>query len=313
MGVALAAAGMSSYAVLLAARMSSERLPGKALADYSGEPNLAQIIRRWHASRRAPQVIVVTSDDPGDAPIVALCRRLGVACYPAPAALVAARDVLAQLDGALRCHAPNAQWVARALSDNPLVDVGLADLRFDMLAVTGADGFRAELEDVATLTYAGTTDVWSRRAWDRLVVEGAADPVCREHVGTWWWSDMERPGFHRLYLPLPRREFFAPVRTELDTPQDLALFQAVWDAFRVPCVPTLDALAWLNDHPEVVALNAGVELKTQTAPSYGGRGVGWHCEGCRRRIGTIVEGDLALHCPHCGQRRKFYAQKPRRK
>ncbi len=58
---------MSEYAVVIAARMNSTRLPGKALVSYTpdDQTNLAQIVTRWRElSRREPTVIVATTDVP---------------------------------------------------------------------------------------------------------------------------------------------------------------------------------------------------------------------------------------------------------
>src|SRR3989304_2709349 len=119
---------MTDYSVILSARNSSDRLPNKAIVSYcpDGTPNIIQIIRRWQASRRAPLVIVATSDTAPDDSIADLCAPLGVPCYRGPL-----HDVVARMDGAINTYAPDAKYIARALADNPLVDVGLADWHYD--------------------------------------------------------------------------------------------------------------------------------------------------------------------------------------
>lgn len=293
-----------SYAVIIAARMSSTRLPGKALAVYcpDGRPNLHQIIDRWRRSDREPAIIVCASDDPADAPILELCARLDVPCFPAPAALVRSRNVLAQMEAARRAYAPDCRWIARALADNPLVDVGLADWRLDILRETGADGLHFGAWH-ARITSAGTTDIWSRAAWDAIAAHSTGPQL--EHPGNYYWENL--PKFRVIQLPPPRAEYLAPVRTELDTPDDLRLFQAV---FR-HADDTLPALRWIMAHPSIAVVNAHVDAKTQSAPAWP-RGTGWACRDCNGRAGTVVNGDLHLWCPNCGRPVKFYANKPRR-
>src|SRR3990167_2681584 len=150
---------MSDYAVLLAVRMSSSRLPGKPLVDYGAGPNLGQIIRRWQSSERNPTVIVATTIRPDDGPIVALCQQLGVPCW-----MGSVDNVVARMNTALLRYAPGAHYVARALADNPLVDIELADWRLDVLEESGADGlwYGGGREG---LTPARGADGWGRGAW----------------------------------------------------------------------------------------------------------------------------------------------------
>ena len=156
---------MTTYAVIIAARMSSQRLPGKALVSYcpDGTPNLEQIVTRWRThSRRNPTVVVATSGAREDTPIADLCERIGVPCYRG-----SLDDVADRMNGAILRFAPTALFIARALADNPLADVPLADSRLDILQGSGCDGiwFGEEHDDI---TYCGTTDIWSRRAWDEV-------------------------------------------------------------------------------------------------------------------------------------------------
>lgn len=308
---------MSQYAVIVSARMSSTRLPGKALISYcpDGTTNLEQIIARWQASRRQPIVVVATSDGMEDAPIAALCERLSVPCYRG-----SRDDVVSRMDGALREFAPNASHIARALADNPLVDTSLADWRLDVLAETGADGLWYG-GDEHRLTYAATTDAWSRSAWDVIAERSSGSQ--REHPGAYFWDNLSQ--FSVVQLPLPAREYLASVRTELDTLQDLEMFKRLWalwqenefDAYTdavnrsAPCLGTLRALDYLAAYPEVVALNSSVELKTQTRATWP-KGQSWLCRSCQRRAGGVVAGDLEVRCGRCGSPQKFYAQKPKR-
>lgn len=296
----------TDYAVILAARMASQRLPGKALASYTpdGTPNLEQIARRWQSSDRAPRIVITTTDSPDDDPIAALGKRLGL-----PVSRGSATNVVAQMDKALRTFAPDARFVARALGDNPLVDIGLADWRLDVLAETGADGLWYG-GDEARLTYAATTDVWSRPAWDRIVAESSGSQL--EHPGQWYWDHISK--FNAVQLPLPRREYLAAVKTELDTELDLDMLRTVWRAWASPSLlPALWALGYLATHPTVAALNAGVPVKTQSRAVFPAHFKAWVCENCQQRGGSIVEGNLRIYCVRCGRPHSFFAHKPQRR
>jgi len=291
---------MSDYAVVVKARMSSERLPGKALAVYApdGTPNLIQIVRRWQASDRDPVIIVATTDGLEDGAIADYCAGYGVACFRG-----SRDDVTGRMDGAIKAFAPDvrwiARWIARGSADNPLVDVGLADWRFDILVETGADGlwYGGEHERI---TYAGTTDVWSRRAWD-AIAEGSSGSQ-DEHPGGWFWDNLSR--LNVVQIPMPRREYLAPVRTELDMPADLEMFRQLWHRMsdekgeEISCINTLDALKYLIGHPQLAATNTEVGAKTMTRPRA--------CRSCagRARTGSAASCRAISRCAARGAARR---------
>jgi len=308
---------MSDYAVVITARMASERLPGKALSVYSpnGTPNLIQIVKRWQASDRDPAIIVATTDGPEDGAIADLCVGYGVPCYRG-----SRDDVVGRMDSALKAFAPDARWIARGSADNPLVDVGLADWRMDILTDTNAEGL-VYADDMLRLTYCATTDVWSRSGWDKIA-EGSSGSQ-REHPGTFYFEMLHR--FQWVAIQFPRREYVTPHRTELDTPQDLEMFRGLWQAWgnngsgeftdqkmaRMDgangVLPTLWALGYLDEHPELAALNAGVELKTHTKVRWKkGRPV--LCQTCQAQVGANVAGNFEVGCPRCGKPLKWYSQ-----
>lgn len=305
---------MSAYAVVIAARMSSERLPGKALVSYCPggvTTNLEQIVQRWRwHSDRGPAIMVATTTGSEDDPIAKLCRTIEVPCYRG-----SRENVLERMDQALRLFVPDAAYVARGMSDSPLVDVEMADARLDVLVETSADGLLYN-GDSDRITYAGTTDVWSRAAWNTIVAESSGEEC--EHPGKYYWDNLSK--FAAVGLPLPRREYLAQgVRTELDTPDDLKMLRELWAMGngewgmrngKDNIMPTLDALKYLIEHPSLAAINAGVPVKTQ-AHAHWRKGRQWLCEHCQAHNGSIVAGDLIIRCAHCGRPRKFYANKPR--
>jgi spore coat polysaccharide biosynthesis protein SpsF len=63
---------------VIQARMTSTRLPGKVLVKLGEDSALEMIIRRLQRARELDDLVVATSDDASDDPIVLECRRLGV-------------------------------------------------------------------------------------------------------------------------------------------------------------------------------------------------------------------------------------------
>ncbi|MCK5054204.1 MAG: hypothetical protein KAR65_07995 [Anaerolineales bacterium] len=63
---------------IVQARMASTRLPGKVLADIAGQPMLARVVMRARRSKRIDRLVVATSIESKDDPIVAALRADGV-------------------------------------------------------------------------------------------------------------------------------------------------------------------------------------------------------------------------------------------
>ena len=74
--------------------MGSTRLPGKVLADLGGRPVLGLVLARL-ARAHLDQVVVATSDRPGDDAVAALAAEAGVPVVRGPEHDVLGRFVLA--------------------------------------------------------------------------------------------------------------------------------------------------------------------------------------------------------------------------
>jgi len=66
---------MKKIVAIIQARMSSTRLPGKVMLPLSGKPVLYRIWERLNSSRLIDEIVVATSIDPSDDPIVQFCHE----------------------------------------------------------------------------------------------------------------------------------------------------------------------------------------------------------------------------------------------
>jgi len=105
---------------IVQARMSSERLPGKVLHMVAGKPVLQYLLERLEHCNGLDAIVVATSVDDTDSPIVEHCEQHGVACYRGPLNDVAGRfkEVLDKykFDG-----------FVRVCGDSPLLDQQLIE------------------------------------------------------------------------------------------------------------------------------------------------------------------------------------------
>src|ERR1700721_2254544 len=80
---------------IVQARMSSTRLPGKTLAEINGEPMLLLLLRRLSHARRIARIVVATSTDASDEPIIGVAIGAGVEVSRGPQRGVLGRFLLA--------------------------------------------------------------------------------------------------------------------------------------------------------------------------------------------------------------------------
>ena len=289
---------------VICVRMSSNRLSGKPLCVYdehSHKTNLECIIDRVSTSRHKPQVIVATSKSESDDPILALCSKKDWTWYRGDL-----QNVVSRFDGAIQAHAKEASRVWRVMTDNPLIDIGLVDHRIDVLERYKADLVVPILPEP---TYAAQSNIWSRDAWGYCVKMSSGSLL--EHPGEYLYENAGQ--FKTVYDPGPETVYYQPIRTELDTPEDLEFFKKVWVEYDRDIenprrlLYTEKVINWLYPRPDIVSINAHIQIKTSTTYAHGHpRARNWICKECGHIIASKVNDGLAINCQKCGTERRFY-------
>jgi spore coat polysaccharide biosynthesis protein SpsF len=227
---------------VIQARMSSTRLPGKVLRDLGGRPVLDWVVRAVRETASVAEVVVATSAGPDDDPVAALAAECGAHVVRGPL-----DDVLARFLVAVDAHPCDA--VLRVTADCPLHDPVLLD---QVVGLWLAD---------PELHYASTALVRTLpRGYDAEVVRvdvlreqaARARGSHREHVTSGVYTD---PAYRCAGLVV--RPEAADLRVTLDTEEDAAVIDGVVAA--LGRAGWREVVAHLRAHPELAALNAGVE------------------------------------------------------
>ncbi len=175
--------------------MSSTRLPGKVLADLGGRPVLEWVVSRLRDSRELADVIVATSEDPGDDPVAE-------AAAGARGARTAGRRARPLRDR--RARARHSEGLVRITADCPLIDPAVVDEVVAEWRAGGAD-YVANVIEPRTYPVGMDTEVVSAEALLAADAE-ATDPYDREHVTPFVRSRPERfPQLAVTLDPPPRR------------------------------------------------------------------------------------------------------------
>lgn len=164
---------------LVQARMSSSRLPGKVLLTLQGLPMIVYMARRVQLARCVDEVVVVTSTDPSDTPLVEALAAAGIPYFRG-----SLEDVLARYAAAADAFA--ADVVVRLTGDCPLIDPAVIDAVVALRADSSAD--YASNVDPPTFPDGLDVECFTRRALERAHAE-ARRISQREHVTLWMRSD----------------------------------------------------------------------------------------------------------------------------
>ena len=108
------------FLAMIQARCGSSRLPSKVLKDLCGKTVLEHVIERVKCSRYVEEVMVVTTLNQEDVPVVHLVSGMGLRVYAG-----SSQDVLDRYYQAAKLIAP--EYVIRITADCPVFDAGLLD------------------------------------------------------------------------------------------------------------------------------------------------------------------------------------------
>ena len=233
------------------ARMTSTRLPGKVMKEVLGKPLLEYQIERLKRANEADELVIATTINDTDQPIVELCKRLEVAYYRG-----SEEDVLSRYYEAATEF--GADIVVRVTSDCPLIDPTVVDKvikhykdnrdKYDYVSNTLTRTYPRGLD----------TEVFSYKVLQEAFFYAKEQPE-REHVTPYICWHPERFRLNNVF----HHENQSQHRWTVDQIEDFLLIENIIKALypNNPQFDMTDVLILLRENSEWVKLNAGVEQK----------------------------------------------------
>jgi spore coat polysaccharide biosynthesis protein SpsF len=193
--------------IVLQARTSSTRLPGKVLLPICGLPMAVLAAKR--AGQDGTEVVVATSDDPSDDALAATAKRHGLKIVRGPLDDVLARFILATGDLA------GDDICIRFTADNVFPDSTFANRVASAVEHEGRDwaGFSGGVDGLPYGLAGEAFRVHLLRQADR----STTDPQDREHVSPWI---TRKVGRHLTTMPRDPAADFSALRCTVDTLED---------------------------------------------------------------------------------------------
>ncbi|GLX77632.1 spore coat protein [Thalassotalea insulae] len=233
-----------SINIILQARMSSTRLPGKVLKPILGVPMLAHQLARLKQLKTINDIIVATSIEPDDDAIEQLCLDLKINCFRGSLSNVLERYYQAHL------QFPS-EHVIRITGDCPVIDVNIINKVINLHMSTHADYTSNCIP--ATLPDGLDVEIFTAKAL-KVARNNAISPIEFEHVTTYFRNHAEQFNYQNYTHPTD----YSHLRWTVDEPEDFELIQQFFQYLspKKPYFDLNDILALLTEHPELNQINS---------------------------------------------------------
>lgn len=232
------------YLVLIQARCGSTRLPNKVLRNISGKPDLQWVIERVKRSRLINDIMVVTSIEKNNLPLIHLCTELDTRVF-----VGAENDVLDRYYQAARLLQPT--YIIRITADCPLFDWRYLDMAIEQMKKT--TDYLAELTesfpdglDIEIVRFEAL-----KKAWQEAALSSE-----REHVTMYIKNHPDKFKIQNFECPIPG---IGNKRWTLDEEEDYIVISNIYDYFTSKGKEdfiTEDILGFLEKNPQIEELNA---------------------------------------------------------
>jgi len=245
-----------NVALLVQARCSSARFPGKVLCDLGGIPYILRVLYRLKQCKRITTLAVITSQDSSDDVLASICMNDGFNVFRGSLLDLLDRHYKAALffEGQTIIKVPSDCPFADPALIDEIISVhcssnGLIDYTSNYHPATFPDGLDVEVFSFETL----------ETAW-----KYASQPWEREHCTPYIWGHPEL--FSLCNVTNKKGLLFNEHRWTLDYPEDLDLIRAVYSEFGFSATFSwLDVLEFLNNNVDIASLNSMH------------RGISWYC------------------------------------
>jgi len=230
--------------------MTSTRLPGKILMEVGGEPMLKQQIRRLRQCRLVDEIVIATTANATDDPVVELAKSENIAFFRGDE-----DDVLGRYVGA--AEQAKADVVIRSTADCPLIDPEITDAVINELINHADECDYASNVVERTFPQGFDVEAFFRDTLHRINRLGQS-ALAREHVTVALVS--EKPQLF-LQRTIKDTEDNSDLRLTVDTKADLELIRRLFAELDLNSrvASHREIIAYLRSNPELIHINKGTK------------------------------------------------------
>lgn len=247
---------MARVVATIEARMTSSRLPGKVLKSLGSRPALEWMISRVKQSSLVDEVVVATTTNADDDPIVEFCKKNGTKFFRG-----SEEDVLSRVLGAAKSEA--ADIIVELTGDCPFLHSSLIDESIEAYLGEKVDYVANRERTRPGYPIGFDVQVFSSQKLGEIH-EITDDPLDRVHVSLYFHRFPHK--FSRKFIhPSPASLLFAPdLALTLDEEKDYLLLDQVAKYFegkgKEDFTPK-DIIVFLRERVDIATINVAVKRK----------------------------------------------------
>ena len=234
------------------ARMTSSRLPGKVLMHLGNVPLLEVLIHRVKKSKLIDEIVLATTTNKTDDPIVNLCKKLKVPFYRG-----SEYDVLDRVLKAAKKS--GADLICELMGDSPFLDPNLIDETIKT-HIKNKNDYTSNFYPENYLPMGFATQVFSTKVLEKTA-RLTSDPIDRVHVSYYIYQHPEI--FKCGGVKIGKGIKYPEIRLCVDTKEDFDLVNKVFEGLgkKNPLFSCREAMVYLQSHPHLLKINKHVKQK----------------------------------------------------
>lgn len=233
------------YLAIIQARCGSTRLPNKVLKELNGTPMLMKVVERVRMSKYVDEIIVATSIESSNLPLINICSKNGVRVF-----VGSENDVLDRFYQVAKLFCP--EYVIRVTADCPLYDPQLLDDAIEQM--DSSDDYLGDINEVYAdgtgieiIKYPALVQSWND---SKLMSE-------REHVTMYVKNN---PDKFRIRVLKAKITGSKDMRLTVDKAEDFDLVSRIYANFIGRDDFFLEEIMqFLNRNPELLKLNSNTK------------------------------------------------------
>ena len=238
---------MAKVVLIIQARMSSTRLPGKSMMPLADKPMVYRMVERLKKSKKVDEIVIATSDQPEDQVLLELAKELKVSYFQGN--LLDVRD--RYLKAAEKFQA---DYVLRIPADNPMPDSNEIDKLIEFHLGNNSSGFSSNLAQVNNSEYLDGigAEIFSTKLLQESVARSSSDTV-KEHVHRNFFDYSTQTPVDSSWCPIASPKAPAELRRpdiilDVNTMDDYTKIKRIYDNLypKNPNFTTLDVINFLD-------------------------------------------------------------------
>ncbi len=238
---------MPRIVLIIQARISSTRLPGKTMLPLAGEPLIFRMVERLKKCKKIDEIVIATSNNPEDKVLAEVAKKLNVSYFYG--------SLLDVRDRYLQCAREfKAEFILRIPADNPMPDSGEIDRLIEFHLKHNPLGFSSNLAQVYGSGYIDGigAEIFSTKLLDESISRSSSE-IFKEHVHRNFFDYTTQTAVDDSWCPIatplaPAQIKRPDIILDVNTLEEYNKIKAIYERLypKNPNFSTLDVIEFLD-------------------------------------------------------------------